>query len=185
MTFTGVGEVAGGFVLGKIGDHVGRTTGIVVGAVLYTTALVLTQVIRLGPSWAMHNWMEAGAPWVAYVAATCYGMADSAFNTQTYAMMSTLLPDAHSFTLFQLIQNGGSAIGFYALAALPLQGVDGSATQLWLQGAMLVVAVAGAVATDKKWLGQATPPPASGATRAAPSSKIVVAPPEHMHAALV
>ena len=94
---------------------------------------------------------------MAFVAALCYGTADSAFNTQTYALLSDKMKDAHSFTLFQLAQNVGSAVGFYYGERFPLTGHGGSATQLVVQAVVMVLATVGLVAVDRNWFGTTVP----------------------------
>lgn len=158
MTLTGVGEAVSGWGLGRLGDKVGRSAATIFGCVVYAAALIMTQMLRAGYGWAEHSIIVDGAPWLAFVAALCYGVADSAFNTQTYALLSDKMKDAHSFTLFQLAQNVGSAVGFYYGESFPLTGSGGSATQLVVQAAVMVVAVAGLVAVDRNWCGTSVPP---------------------------
>lgn len=149
MTFSGVGEVLGGAFLGRLSDRCGWASATVLGFAVYAGALVLTAVLRshkvhgTGPTVAT----VGGAPLLAYAAALCYGLGDSAFNTVTYGLLSDILPDAHSFTLFQLAQNIGSAVGFYYATAVPLTGDGGSLVQVYVQASVMVVATAGVLAT--------------------------------------
>jgi len=191
LCFTGLAEVLGGFVFGKLSDSCGRTVSLGLGGALYLTGLGLAGWLRstssavAGSSTLQPQW--AGAPAVAYVAAFCFGAGDSAFNTNIYAIIAALfrhpknaprsggaiVPDnfdgsadssasllpapndgnpnksveehsesVRAFTLFQLVQNIGSATGFWYALALPLHGASGTFSQLYVQAALLVVGVA-------------------------------------------
>lgn len=79
LTFSGVGEAAGGWGLGHISDFLGRARSVVLGTVLFMAGLALVVVLKESPT-AFAS--IAGAPWGAYVAAFCFGAGDSVFNTQ-------------------------------------------------------------------------------------------------------
>jgi hypothetical protein len=94
LAFSGVGEVIGGLVFGRLSDTVGRSASIALGALLYAGGLGLTSWMRAvggglaggesaGPA-------VAGAPLVAYAAAILFGLGDSAFNTNLYAIISQI-----------------------------------------------------------------------------------------------
>jgi hypothetical protein len=112
-----------------------------------------------------------GAPYGACLAALGFGLGDSIFNTQTYRLLGTerlfswfiftlmfyLFDSIQSiltslcqlfserivgaFTLFQLFQNIGSAVGFYYAIGIPLLGPNSSYTQIYIQSVVLSIAV--------------------------------------------
>jgi MFS family permease len=167
MTFAGVGEVVGGYVMGRLSDSIGRAACLALGASIYGVGLVLAaemkQAGNVGPA-------IGGASLAAYFAALCFGLGDSCFNTNIYATVSQLYdkadadhaqPDVHepllpptgqtsrpveksthsaaAFTIFQFTQNVGSAVGYYYGLQVPLHGADGTLTQIWVQSSFLVV----------------------------------------------
>lgn len=56
--------------------------------------------------------------------------------------MGDILSDSHSFTIFQLLQNLGSAVGFLYAIALPLKAGKGadSLAQVYVTAVVVVVA---------------------------------------------
>jgi MFS family permease len=223
LTFVGIGEVVGGVSMGHLGDRLGRSAPALVGAVSYAVALGLSCWIQAAGG--NINPVIADVPLIGYVAAVCFGLADSSFNTTCYAMVSqlyghedaenratqTMQPqDVHqdlqhlirgqqhdsagiinsnagespmrkktsfdehprreqaseetpillanaeeaiavlsldsdrsavAFTIFQLVQNMGSALWFWVCLKLPLSGTGSSYTQIYLQVAMLAVGI--------------------------------------------
>jgi MFS family permease len=126
MTSFGAAEVICGLLVGKLSDHVSRKIIVMFACVAYTGALVLSWLLLQHPSQQLF----------AYGAAVCVGIGDSTFNTQIYATLGTLYPgsDAVSaFTIFQFVQNVGSAVGFFYEPLLPLGlGTSGSLIQLYI-----------------------------------------------------
>jgi MFS family permease len=208
LTFVGIGEVVGGVLFGKLSDVVGRSASISLGAVLYATGLGLACYMR-ATAW-MPAPVIAGAPLVAYIAALCFGLGDSSFNANCYAICAQLYHDGptddgeggsgaaakagrvddgdeaeggraslllndgadrpradvsasvegvtHSvgaFTVFQLVQNLGSCLGFFYGLPLPMHdpdpstGTTGSYTQAYIQFALLLVATVTFVTVDR------------------------------------
>lgn len=92
-TFAGIGEVVGGLTFGKICDTCGRMTALVIGCALFSTGLGLSAWLKQCPEQAP---VLAGAPLIAYVAALCFGLGDSAFNTILFSGASAVFdePDA-------------------------------------------------------------------------------------------
>jgi hypothetical protein len=87
LSLSGVGEIVGGVVFGRLSDAVGRSVSLVCGSIVYGVALLIACNIK------RHVWCDAtvgGAPVVAYVAALLFGAADSCFNTNSYAMCSQM-----------------------------------------------------------------------------------------------
>ena len=207
LTFTGIGEVIGGIFFGKLSDYAGRSASILTGAVCYATGLGLACYMRYS------GWMPApvfaGAPLVAYIAAFLFGLGDSSFNANCYAICAQLYQDGpqdsttdehdehhhehdHSpllhnehittlssthhihqqnkknnksvegitnsvgaFTIFQLVQNIGSAVGFFYGLPIPMhdpnpsEGQYGTYIQAYIQYATLVVATIMFVTVDR------------------------------------
>lgn len=230
LTFAGCGEVVGGYVMGRLSDTAGRSVSMLVGFVLYVTGLGLTTwmkwVSTLASPPTMPSWQGVAAPF--YFAAFCFGLADSAFNTNIYATISQLygtmedaVLDARSgkrargggghvpasattpllvdgvssavavdgssvngdgvaaaaggevvdvdampveshtqsvgaFTIFQFIQNCGSAFGFFYEIPFPLHGDSGTYAQIFVQGALLLLGVACFVLLDRTIVRKAT-----------------------------
>ena len=91
LAFSGVGEVAGGLAFGRLSDSLGRSASIGLGALLYAGGLGLTAWIRAsggGLPGGGAGVSAAGAPLAAYAAALLFGLGDSAFNTNLYAIIS-------------------------------------------------------------------------------------------------
>lgn len=141
LTFTGVGEAFGGYVMGWFSDKLGRSGTLVLGAAVYAASLVGTVALKQG--WGRGSLaLIGGVEWTAYPIAFGFGVGDSVFNTQVYALLGTMFSEgssAESFTLFQLLQNLGSAIGYYIAIPLPLHGPDGSMASVYMQAVALVV----------------------------------------------
>lgn len=191
LTFAGVGEVLGGVLSGRVSDSCGRSLSMALGATAYATGLGLATWMKFaspGP-----DPMLAGAPLIAYIAALLFGIGDSAFNTNTYAIVAQLYDEAagaagaggtdiqstplltrvneegdlappstahadaveaktHSvggFTIFQLVQNIGSAVGFYYALPFPMHGAGGTLTQVYVQVALLSLALVTFVTVDR------------------------------------
>lgn len=136
LTMAGAGEVLGGVVVGKMSDRLGRSLALSVGVLAYAVGLGLTLVLKNAGA------APAGPTVVPLLAAFCFGVGDAGFNTQVFALLGSMYPDAHgsggSFTIFQFVQNLGSAVGFYIQVPLPLHGAGGTLVQLYLQASMLV-----------------------------------------------
>jgi MFS family permease len=168
----GIAEVIGGLCLGKISDCLGRTTVILFGAVCYGGAMYLSVLLKRNDSMTQpYIW---SASWAAYTAALLFGFADSAFNTCVYSHLGSLFADEgvaaftwydlimihcalfHSFISIRLcyqyslnlLQNLGSAFGFYYSLVWPLHGDSGTYIQIWVQAGVLVIAVIGFIASD-------------------------------------
>jgi len=121
MTVFGAAEVIGGVVFGKLSDIVGRKAMVVTGLVVYCAALVLSWMGKFHSS--EYNY------YLWFIAAACLGLGDSLFNTQLYASLGTLFPEHEmvaAFTIFQLLQNLGSAAGFIISPYLPVHGNNGT-----------------------------------------------------------
>lgn len=91
LTFVGVGEVIGGITMGKLGDILSRKAPAIVGAIAYSVALAISCYMQ-----AVGGSISAkigDVPVIAFFAAICFGLADSAFNTTCYAMVSQLYGD--------------------------------------------------------------------------------------------
>ena len=91
LAFSGIGEVVGGLAFGRLSDSLGRSASIGLGAALYAGGLGLTAWIREsggGQPGGGGGAFAAGAPISAYAAALLFGLGDSAFNTNLYAIIS-------------------------------------------------------------------------------------------------
>lgn len=149
LTFAGIGEVIGGLGIGWLSDHFGRSSAVILGSVVYATGMGLSVILRNyeapdpAPSWA-------DASFVAYIASFCFGIGDSTFNTQMYSLLGhkySGVLSVHSFSVFQLWQNLGSAAGYYLQIWQPL--THGPLTQIWLQAAILILGVIGYLAVEQ------------------------------------
>jgi hypothetical protein len=150
LMFTGFGEIFGGIILGHLSDALlGRSLTQIIGVVLYGTGLGLVVVLKeLNPAPHWHD-----VTWVAFIAAFCFGVGDSIFNTQGYALVGHLYHGKDSvgaFTIYQLFQNFGSAAGFYYSPLLPVHGANGTYAQIYILGSLLLVSGVLYVAVDQK-----------------------------------
>jgi hypothetical protein len=211
LTFAGIGEVVGGVLFGRLGDALGRSASIFVGSVCYGTGLALACYMRAS------GWMPAPvvaqAPLVAFFAAFLFGLGDSSFNANCYAICAQIYHDGPedggddadeeggdgehgrpllkgggdgeagargqqhgggggagqsvegdtnsvgAFTIFQLVQNIGSCVGFFYALPLPMHDPGsnavaggptvGSYTQAYVQFAVMAVATLGFIAVDR------------------------------------
>jgi MFS family permease len=91
LTFAGVGEIVGGLAFGRISDVLGRSVSLSLGTALFSLALGLTCWMRSAGA-GMEPQLD-GAPGVAYAAALCFGLADSAFNTNVFAIIGQIYGD--------------------------------------------------------------------------------------------
>jgi MFS family permease len=193
MSFAGIGEVLGGVFMGKLGDLTTRGVSVLVGVCFYSTALGISCFLKISN---LNNTAVNIA--IPCFGAFCFGLGDSAFNTNLYAMCSDLghylqfleeskqkkltansieendhqdeflLEDKtlekrrkldnieHStgaFTVFQLIQNLGSAAGFFFPIYIPLHdapNAPGSYTLIYLQVAMIVLSIGTFLVLDRQ-----------------------------------
>lgn len=99
LTFAGVGEVIGGYVMGKICDWAGQGSAMLLGSLLYGVGLILSVLLKNGLSFNAADGsiaatslapVLAGAPLHAYAAALLFGLGDSAFNTCVWSITSLL-----------------------------------------------------------------------------------------------
>jgi hypothetical protein len=204
LAWAGVGEVAGGVLMGRLSDAAGRSAALLLAVAAYSGALALSCAVKSGAPAAAVTWQ--GSPVAAFAAALLFGVADAGFNATAYAMCSQLYgpgaeaaaaaaaagegkeeegeggegasqrllggaeapallvggadapapPNPHAsvgaFSIFQLIQNAGSATWYGVSLWLPLHsapGVVGTLTQVWLQAALLLLVVVTFVAVDR------------------------------------
>ena len=134
LTFAGVGEVLGGLSIGRLSDTAGRSASMLLSLVLYGLALLLTCQLKLGAAMAAPQ--VQGIPVIAFVAALLFGLADSGFNTNAYAMCSQLYSDGEEPTGSSSSSSssrgaGGATEAEYALLPpeqLSLQDTEAAAT---------------------------------------------------------
>eukprot|EP00164_Ancoracysta_twista_P016019 GFYU01026706.1.p1 GENE.GFYU01026706.1~~GFYU01026706.1.p1 ORF type:complete len:521 (+),score=116.54 GFYU01026706.1:59-1621(+) len=148
LTMTGIGEIVGGIVIGRMSDVIGRSWSIVIGSVIYALSLVLACFLKydVATSSSIYD-----IPTIAFIAAFGFGIGDSVFNTQVFAILGDRYADeiSNAWSMFQFVQNLGSAIGFYYAISVPFHGDGGDMTQIIVQGVVLVVSCACYVASDR------------------------------------
>jgi MFS family permease len=150
LMWSGVGEIVGSVLVGRLSDRLGRTPLYTIGTAVYGAGLYLAGAVHVRAHWADAPRLES-APWSAYVSAFCFGVGDATFNTQIYAILGQLshqLGSVELFTVFQLLQNAGSAAGFYVSPYLPLHGDSGTNAQLMLQAGLLASSLISFLAAD-------------------------------------
>lgn len=162
LSLSGAGEIAGGLALGRLSDAAGRSASLLAAVALYAAALALTCALKTGAFAAAPA--AGGAPIAAFAAAFLYGAADASFNANSYAMCSQLYGGAAAagaarkgtasvgaYTLFQLVQNAGSALWYPIILYFPLHdapGAPGTWAQAIAQGALLALVAVTFVAVD-------------------------------------
>lgn len=92
LAAAGLGEVCGAYGMGWLSDRVGRTASLAVGTVLFSAALAISACMKQG--WDVGP-QVGGAPVGAFAAALGFGLGDSCFNTNAYAMCSQLHGNKH------------------------------------------------------------------------------------------
>lgn len=184
MVFAGVGEAVGGLTMGALSDRIGRSLTWMMGSILFTFAVACMYAIKQDLGAAVDATITihttAGAfdvPVLAFIAAFCFGLADSAINTQIYAILGNKYKkqdDSHlmglskaearaqrqaddqrvvaAFTYFNFQQNIGAAIGFIIQPLIPVHGVTGTNSQLYLNLWLMVLASVGFTACDRGWV---------------------------------
>jgi MFS transporter, NAG-T family, sugar:H+ symporter len=134
LAFAG-GEIVSSFSMGRLSDRVrnGRSLGVFVGLAVYAVALILCWELKV----TAKQTISFGV--MMYTAAALLGAADAAWNTMLYATLGTHFGKeagasaertTAAFTLFQIWQNIGSAVGFYYSPYVPVHGSSGAPTQL-------------------------------------------------------
>eukprot|EP01121_Diplochlamys_sp_Union-15-3_P016885 TRINITY_DN5834_c0_g1_i1.p1 TRINITY_DN5834_c0_g1~~TRINITY_DN5834_c0_g1_i1.p1 ORF type:complete len:437 (-),score=44.81 TRINITY_DN5834_c0_g1_i1:137-1447(-) len=141
LMFVGIAEVCAAFTLGWLSDRIGRAATVYIGSVIYAVGLILTSFLK--ERQILHPQILQ-APLVAFIAAFCFGIGDAIFNTQVYASLGQIFTNssAGAFTIFQFMQNIGSAVGFFYQVKFPLHGDKGSYVQIWVQIGLLTVSTA-------------------------------------------
>eukprot|EP00899_Mesostigma_viride_P021103 jgi/Mesvir1/28995/Mv17765-RA.2 len=156
---TTIGLVAGAMVLSWLSDKIGyRYPTFVVGVLHYLSALYVTFILfcelRAGEQdKGPQLW---GAPIWAYLAGLCFGVGDGVFNSHMYSMLGRLFAedDLEAWTLYNLLVNGGLAIGYGYALILPLVDKDGntaSLAQVYTQGVLVTLSMVLYVTTDLKY----------------------------------
>jgi len=141
MSVLGAAEVVGGLILGKLSDIVGRKISVTFALIVYCGGLTIAWFAKLHPTWF----------YMYYLAALCFGIGDSLFNTQIYASLGTLYKGDYlvpAFSVFQFFQNMGSAIGFFYSPLFPMDGSDGTLAQPAILAALGVGSLFSFVLTD-------------------------------------
>ena len=112
FVFWACAEVLGSYTIGSISEKIGKTHTLAFGVFIYIIALSIT--------WQLDDDYLAVGTWnhisiLSYIAGTCYGFADCTFNIIVLAKLGDIFPDDGShgaFTIFQFLQNFGSALMF-------------------------------------------------------------------------
>ena len=105
-------EVLGSYSVGKVAHVVGKRTTLMLGGTIFVVALCITWALQtdhlVGEAW------EGVSVW-AFAAAVAFGIADCVFNVIVLSKLGDMYPQQGShgaFTLYQFLQNAGSAIAF-------------------------------------------------------------------------
>eukprot|EP00898_Chlorokybus_atmophyticus_P005473 jgi/Chlat1/5927/Chrsp4S06256 len=150
LVFAGIGEVLGAMGLSWLSDRVGkRTPTFVVGSIAYGIGLYFCSVMyhaRL-----QHRTPGAklwGAPVVAYLAGLGFGVGDGVFNSHMYTMIGKVFDadDMEAWTLYNLLQNGGCAVGYAYALLMPMVAAAGESTSLVQVYTQTVLLVTGTIA---------------------------------------
>eukprot|EP00696_Hemimastix_kukwesjijk_P002148 gnl/Hemi2/1262_TR453_c0_g1_i1.p1 gnl/Hemi2/1262_TR453_c0_g1~~gnl/Hemi2/1262_TR453_c0_g1_i1.p1 ORF type:complete len:474 (+),score=77.04 gnl/Hemi2/1262_TR453_c0_g1_i1:42-1463(+) len=158
LSTAGLANVLAGLSLGRLSDVIGRWATIVLGGAVYFCGVVCCAVLashnQNDPLWSV-SIAGIDCPLLAFAAAVAYGVGDSSFSTQSSALLGQLYANtphvADAFTIFLFGQNVGGSIGFFVATVAPVRRSAGwgmDIFQVWLQGAALLLAVAGFVAAD-------------------------------------
>eukprot|EP00049_Salpingoeca_infusionum_P027995 m.35528 g.35528 ORF g.35528 m.35528 type:complete len:506 (+) comp9900_c0_seq1:50-1567(+) len=100
-------EVLGSLIFGKLSDRVGRWPVVLIGGLLATTAYLLIYLNIIRQLWIP-------TPTLAYIYGVILGLADSVYNTQTFAVLGDLYPDrvSDAFALNFFFKALASAVAF-------------------------------------------------------------------------
>jgi len=86
LLWCGVGEAVGGASIGYLSDLIGRSLTWLLGSLVFSLGLTGLYLIKQDVQLA-NNVQISEVSLMGYVAAFCFGLADSAFNTQIYAIL--------------------------------------------------------------------------------------------------
>eukprot|EP00055_Hartaetosiga_balthica_P015537 m.92419 g.92419 ORF g.92419 m.92419 type:complete len:567 (+) comp8891_c0_seq3:59-1759(+) len=125
MVFAGVGEIIGSIFANLTSDKFGCTMVLLISACCYAGGLLGTTFLHLRPDVYRPEWNSAS--WLIYVCTFLLGYGDAGINTQIYALIGKMSRDegnmVKAFTVFQIWQNIGSAVGYFYGPYLPMHGV--------------------------------------------------------------
>lgn len=91
-------------------------------------------------------------------ATTAAGHRDDTPLADDPAVVEARINSVGAFTLFQLVQNIGSAFGFFYALGLPMHGASGTLGQVWVQAALMVAGTAMFAAVDCRFARKPPPP---------------------------
>jgi MFS family permease len=175
----GVMEVVGGIGLGWLSDRYGRTRTVLIGAVAYASGLYLTtrHLLFEPNSMVQPTWHDMRVP--AYIAAGCFGLADSAYNLSIYSLLGEHY--AHSgtlvFTAFNFVGSCGMSVGFGSQLYTPLHGSTGTRAQIYVQTMLLIMGTTGFFMCEWHWTRTKASGARAGAQRAAQTVEVTCSPP--------
>ena len=179
LSLSGFGEIAGGIALGVLSDVAGRSASLISSLVIFSIGLWLACAVKAGTSIGT-SVMISGSPLAAFIAAFLFGFADAGFNANAYAMCSQLYGGTTSevnivrekgtssvgaYTIFQLVQNAGSAVWYPlmlyfpmhdtpAVAAgpgvAPVAAIEGTWIQVWGLVFLLVATAISFIIVDRR-----------------------------------
>lgn len=147
----GIAETFGAVLLSRISDRLGRKLLLVIGAFIYSVALVVAFFIvddgDTVPTLARVSWLAFGA-------GAAFGLADSLNNTQCFALLGDHFPEPHlsvdAYAVFQILQAFGLAAGFAFSLLSPVIFPD-LLVLLISQLTTLIAAVLGVLALPQLW----------------------------------
>eukprot|EP00049_Salpingoeca_infusionum_P003983 m.73400 g.73400 ORF g.73400 m.73400 type:complete len:457 (-) comp12367_c0_seq4:623-1993(-) len=151
LTFAGVGEFVGSIICTRLTDKIGYYLMFVL-IIFFGGALGICVILKDYPHLVTATWQDA--PVLAFVAAFCFGLSDSIVNTQCYSLLGKLSTGkvmVRTFTVFNIHQNIGSAVGFYYSQPLPLHGPNGTLSQIWVLLFFLLVGTILFIRVDIKY----------------------------------
>jgi len=146
----GAAEIISGITIGKISDRYGRSIAMIIGSTAYMIGIVLSTFLKIN---VLTSVVIGTTPLIAYVSAILMGIGDSVFNTQNSAIIGDFYPmqTLGVFTLYQLFQNIGLAVGYFIGIPFPMHGPNGTLIQIWIQVVILTVGAGLYIFVDLKY----------------------------------
>jgi len=134
----GISEIIMSPIIGKLSDIIGRAPTLLIGTLFYSLGLLFTGFIK---SNFFFTPTLFGESWTIYGASVCFGFSDAIYNVLIVAVLGDFYPDniLMAFTIAQVFENLGSAVGYYYAIAFPLHGFNGTFVQIWVQFVVLCI----------------------------------------------
>lgn len=143
LFFLGLAEFLAGFSMDYVTGLFGNQNMLLIGSINYLLSILLCfSIYHQTAFFVTPTFFEA--PWSAYVSALLMGFSDCIFvcQAQIYLANNFSSYTVSAFTIFQMLQNLGMALGFYLPLYFPLFGDNATSSYLYFQLLFLFLSIA-------------------------------------------